>query len=108
MSLGLMTLVAHGAENAHLGRHESYEDMAFTFPPHGGSIQILRNGDIALPKYMIFRDPNLSLEAFKDILKDVNIDLIIGGSPIAEYNLGLLMELFPVKKVRDSFIVKFP
>lgn len=107
---GLMQIVATGAQNHYIPRNESNQYMTHIFEgtSRNRSVQVLRNSDVEKMKDLYFRDGNLSLDEFKNVMKDVRMGFQIGEATICEYDFQLLMELNPPKKVRDTIILKIP
>lgn len=64
--------------------------------------------DLINLEYFHFKDQNLSLEQFKDIIKHCKCKLDIGGQEIIKYDFEILIELNQIQHVRDIFIVKIP
>lgn len=93
-----------------ISTHESHEYLTHNVSQNerNASVIVYQRCHITVLKDLIFMDNNLSLEEFKNIMKSVIVDLTMGGNLVCRYQLSLLMELNPVQKVRDTFVVKIP
>lgn len=64
--------------------------------------------DILNLEYFYFRDNNLNLDQFKEIIKNCSCTLVLGGNIICNYDFRILIELNKIQHVRDTFIIKIP
>lgn len=107
MDGALMHLVAVGAENVYFPLQSSLEmvDIALTF----GINQIPRSCDIIKFKHIAFTSPiEMSINEFKNIVKNYEIELVIGGSCMNKLQFDFLCELNPVEQIGNTFCVIYP
>jgi len=64
--------------------------------------------DIWQPQYFYFCHDDLNVVEFKNIIKDKICTVSANGQQIVEYHFNLLIELNPILKRRNSFLVKIP
>lgn len=69
---------------------------------------IPRKGDSISFEYLYFVDNKLTMEEFKKIIQNCHCTLMTCNTIIQVYDFKILIELNPIQKMGDTFIVKIP
>lgn len=77
-------------------------------PKLNPSYQVRHNCDVLQIEYFHFTDENLTIEQFKNIIKNCSCELQINDSTICNYDFKILIELNTVKKIGNTFVIKAP
>lgn len=113
LSGGIMQLVCAGIETSDI---KNFNDLNFSNlvvdlefqNKNFTDIIISKNADQVELKYLMFEDKNLQINDFINIMKNSKLILAICGSPVCIYDFELMMELNPIKKIKDFFIITIP
>jgi hypothetical protein len=113
---GLFHLVAYGQQNIYVPHGKNGKNIVHRYQQYnfssGRNVQLNICGnfyyDIMNIKDMYFKSSNLTLEQFKNAVKNARMSFQIGGNEIFSCFFDLLMDLFPVKQFGDVFVLHFP
>ena len=91
----LMSLVAYGAQNAHISRNVQYDYETFESESITSNLIITRTADIITPEYLELSlvNPTVSFDELKSNLSGVILNLTIGGSDILNLPIDFLIDL---------------
>jgi hypothetical protein len=109
MASSLIQLIATGIENQQVPLNVVYDYRADDIEnAQRPFYQVLREADEVIITHIIFKDANLTLDQFKNAIRNSHMQMLIGGIQIFRYDFKLLIELNQVRKIRDSFVVTLP
>jgi hypothetical protein len=107
MSGALMQLCCRGVQTKHMQNEYSVEYLSIDF--FNKRHIIARLADICIPLYLeIEMKDNIDISDFYTLINDSKINLLFSGISFCSINLKFLSKIYPIKIVKNSFIIKLP
>lgn len=111
--MALLQLIANDGHlgNVSINLANDYIKYNIIFKENEQSYNIPKNhinGDIISLEYFYFMDNNLTMNEFKNIIKNCSCELRIGINKIQIFDFNILIELNPIQKIGNTFVIKIP